>query len=97
MDVSPGLLAGDRYELDWKVGADAHLYVTNQSFTKVHPCLELSKGASLSQRFELAPGAIVESMPEPIMLFRDDLVINDTEVKLALGSVWLQAEVLVSG
>jgi urease accessory protein len=97
MDVSPGLLAGDRYELDWKVGADAHLYVTNQSFTKVHPCLELSKGASISQRFELAPGAIVESMPEPIMLFRDAALINNTEVELASGSVWLQVEVLCPG
>ncbi|MFC5652937.1 urease accessory protein UreD [Paenibacillus solisilvae] len=97
MDVSPGLLAGDRYELDWRLGADAHLYVTNQSFTKVHPCLELSRGASLSQTFQLAPGAIVESMPEPIMLFKDAVFINDTEVELASGSVWMQAEVLCPG
>ena len=37
MDVSPGLLDGDRYDFQWNVEDGAHVYMTNQSFTKVHP------------------------------------------------------------
>ena len=52
MDASPGLLAGDRYEFAWHAGKEAHIYVTNQSFTKVHPCTEDANGASICQTEE---------------------------------------------
>ncbi|CAH1202600.1 Urease accessory protein UreH [Paenibacillus plantiphilus] len=98
MDVSPGLLSGDRYELEWKAGEKAHVYMTNQSFTKVHPCADtIHGGASIMQKFVLGEGAIVESMPEPIMLYRDAAFLNETEVRLAAGAVWMQAEVLCPG
>lgn len=122
MDVSPGLLAGDRYELDWKAGGNAHIYMTNQSFTKVHPSPVLGSdpahdpvhdpnhgsatkrspvpflsGSSIFQRFELGEGAVVESMPEPIMLYKDAVFLNETEVRLAAGAVWMQAEIVCPG
>lgn len=97
MDVSPGLLAGDRYELHWKAGQGAHAYITNQSFTKVHPSHEVHGGAELVQCFQLEAGAIVESMPEPTMLYRDAVFKMKSEVRLAEGSVWMGAEVLCPG
>ncbi|QYR24249.1 urease accessory protein UreD [Paenibacillus sp. sptzw28] len=97
MDVSPGLLAGDRYELEWKAGKDAHIYVTNQSFTKVHPCPDAGSGSSISQVYRLEAGAVVESMPEPVMLYRGASLTCETEVSLSAGSVWMQAEVLCPG
>ncbi|NBC69592.1 urease accessory protein UreD [Paenibacillus sacheonensis] len=97
MDVSPGLLAGDRYELRWNVEAGAHVYVTNQSFTKVHPSHGDHDRSSLSQHFELGRGAVVESMPEPIMLFRDAALVSETEVRLSPDSIWMGAEVFCPG
>ncbi|MBW7454226.1 urease accessory protein UreD [Paenibacillus sepulcri] len=97
MDVSPGLLAGDRYEFDWTAHEDAHVYLTNQSFTKVHPCPDLASGSSMRQTFALSPGAILENMPEPVMLYRDAAFSSETVVNLSQASVWMQAEVLCPG
>ncbi|MFS0727436.1 urease accessory protein UreD [Paenibacillus sp. 1P07SE] len=96
MDVSPGLLSGDHYELTWTAGKDTRLYLTNQSYTKVHPC-EDGGQASMRQQFQLEAGAVVESMMEPIMLYKDAAFRNETEVHMSRGSVWMQAEVLCPG
>ncbi|MBB3108208.1 urease accessory protein [Paenibacillus phyllosphaerae] len=98
MDVSPGLLEGDCYDMAWNVQEGAHVYVTNQSYTKVHPSsLNTPLGSRLNQRFVLGEQAVVESMPEPVMLYKDALFAADTRVELAPGAVWMQAEVLCPG
>lgn len=96
MDVSPGLLEGDRYELDWSAGEDAHAYITNQSYTKVHPCSE-EGGSSMSQTFTLHPGSIIEHMPEPVMLYKEASFHNETLVYLKAGAIWMQADVVCPG
>jgi len=96
MDVSPGMLDGDRYELDWHCGRNSRLYVTNQSYTKVHPAGEKG-GAVLKQSFVLGEGAVVEHMPEPVMLYRQAALRSETDVRLAPGSLWLQADVWCPG
>ncbi|RAP75560.1 urease accessory protein UreD [Paenibacillus montanisoli] len=97
MDVSPGLLSGDRYELQWKIGHEAHLFLTNQSFTKVHPAPDSMGGSAIRQSFELGRNAIVESMPQPVMLYRDAVLESETVVRLEAGAVWMGAEVLCPG
>ncbi|WP_240546565.1 urease accessory protein UreD [Paenibacillus artemisiicola] len=97
MDVSPGLLAGDRYELQWQIEEDAHVCLTNQSFTKVHPAPDERSGSSMKQVFELGAGAVAEWMPEPTMLYRDAAFVNETEVWLAPGAVWMGADVYCPG
>ncbi len=96
MDVSPGLMDGDRYELSWEAQAVASVYLTNQSYTKVHPCGQHS-AASLTQRFILGERAVVECMMEPVMLYKDAAYKGVTSVELARGAVWMQAEVLCPG
>jgi len=96
MDVSPGLLSGDCYDFVWQAEADTRLYLTNQSYTKVHPCPPEGM-ARMRQQFELSPGAVVESMMEPLMLYRDAALRNETEVRLSSGAVWMQTEVLCPG
>lgn len=96
MDVSPGLLDGDRYELDWTAESGSHAYITNQSYTKVHPALP-EGGSSMVQTFKLEENAIIEHMPEPIMLFKDACFHNDTQVHLAPGALWMQADTLCPG
>ncbi|WP_342556544.1 urease accessory protein UreD [Paenibacillus sp. FSL H8-0548] len=96
MDVSPGLLDGDRYEFDWVADQGTQVMITNQSFTKVHPST-LGRGSSMRQTFSLEESAVVEHMPEPIMLYKDAAFQNETEVRLENGSVWMQADVLCPG
>ncbi|MCM3746619.1 urease accessory protein UreD [Paenibacillus pasadenensis] len=96
MDVSPGMLDGDRYELDWILGSGCSVQISNQSFLKVHPC-RADGGASLVQRFQLGQNAVAEHMPEPMMLFAEASLTASSEVHLADGSVWMQAEVICPG
>ncbi|MFF2480461.1 urease accessory protein UreD [Paenibacillus sp. NPDC058071] len=96
MDVSPGLLEGDRYDFSWHAEAGSSAFITNQSYTKIHPCLP-EGGASMRQTFELGEGAVIEHMPEPIMLYKDARFSGETIVRLSPGAVWMQAEVLCPG
>ncbi|GGG84051.1 hypothetical protein GCM10010918_47270 [Paenibacillus radicis (ex Gao et al. 2016)] len=96
MDVSPGLLNGDRYEFDWRACASTYTFITNQSYTKVHPSEE-EGGSSMLQSFVLDEDAVIEHMPEPIMLYQSARLDNETRVTLAPGAVWMQADVLCPG
>lgn len=95
MDGSPGMLAGDRYTFDWRLEENARLYATNQAYTRVHPSGDGDQ--RLVQRFELARGAVLEWMPEPIMLFRGARLYAETEVTLASGSVCMISEIVSPG
>ncbi|RTE08845.1 urease accessory protein UreD [Paenibacillus whitsoniae] len=96
MDCSPGLMAGDHYELRVELGDAARVYVTNQSYTKVHPARD-GVGASQRQTLRLAPGAVLEYMPEPLMLYKDAVYTSDLDVYLAAGSALLYGEVICPG
>ncbi|EXX84842.1 urease accessory protein ureD [Paenibacillus darwinianus] len=96
MDASPGMLAGDRYVFEWSLEAGTRLYVTNQSYTKVHPC-SAGIGAEMAQRFVVGDGACAQSMMQPVMLYKDADFRSATEVELGRGAVWMQAEVLCPG
>ncbi|MGO4108124.1 urease accessory protein UreD [Paenibacillus sp. YAF4_2] len=95
MDASPGLLEGDCYELEWKAGSSTHSCITTQSYMKVHP--SLTNGSSIRQTFHLGDHAIVEHMPEPVMLYKEARFHNDTNVYLGQGAVWMQADILCPG
>ncbi|WP_244935564.1 urease accessory protein UreD [Paenibacillus glycanilyticus] len=99
MDSSPGLLAGDRYEMEWQAHDFSHAYITTQSYMKVHPS-PLDGGAvgsSICQTFRLGPEAVIEHMPEPVMLFKDARLRSETNVYLESGAVWMQADILCPG
>ena len=79
MDVSPGILEGDRYTLEWKSEAHAHVMITNQSYMKAHPC-PLGILSEVKQSFSLEEGAVVEHMPEPMMLYEQAALKNEVSV-----------------
>jgi urease accessory protein len=95
MDVSPGMLEGDCYEIDWTVQAGVAAYVTNQAYTRVHPCGD--GRACLIQRLRLESDASLEWMPEPVMLFRDARFVQDTRIDLAPGAVFMMGDIVSPG
>jgi len=96
MDASPGMLAGDRYEMAWTAETGARVCLTNQGHTRIHPSAP-GRGAVLTQRFALHEGACIQSMMEPLMLYRDAEFASRTEVDLAPGAVWLSSEIICPG
>lgn len=95
MDGSPGLLEGDSYLFDWHLEENSRLYVTNQAYTRVHPC---EGGSSkLVQRLSLESGAVLEWIPEPIMLFRNARFKSETSIDLAERSVCVLSDIFCPG
>lgn len=95
MDASPGMLNGDRYGFDWSIGEKTRLYVTNQAYTRVHPCPRSDARAEM--RFRLARDAVLEWMPEPVMLFREARYASSTEIELEPGAVCIAADLICPG
>lgn len=96
MDCSPGLMAGDHYEISVRLEEGARVFLTNQSFTKVHPSGE-DQGSTQHQILRLEADALLEYMPEPLMLYKDANLFAETEAHLSSGSTLIFSDVLCPG
>ena len=85
-----GLLAGDRIDLQVRVGAGARLYLGTQANTKIYRSPD---GRPATQRLRLAagPGALVVGLPDPVTPFADAIHEQDQELDLdgEAGLMWL--------
>jgi urease accessory protein len=95
MDISPGLMDGDRYELAWDIGAGCHVAVTTQSYAKVHPCPMY--GAVQSTRISVGADASLIYAPQPTMLYADAALQSKLEIDLADGASLLLLDTLCAG
>lgn len=95
MDCSPGMMEGDRYELSFRLEAGSRVYLTNQSYTKVHPAKYREARHSLS--VDLEPGALLEYFPEPLMLYRDARYKGEARFALRRGSTLMTADIVCPG
>ncbi len=96
MDCSPGLMSGDHYEINVRLGEGARVFLTNQSFTKVHPS-EVGHGSTQRQTLHLEADALLEYIPEPLMLYKDATLVAETDVHLSLGSALILSDVCCPG
>jgi len=95
LDVSPGLMDGDRYEVSIRLDPGTRLFVTNPSFAKVHPSPRL--GAGIRQVFSVGRGAALEYVPEPTIPFADSRFASHTRFELDEGAELFYADVLTPG
>jgi urease accessory protein len=96
MNSSPGLLAGDRFQIGVRLSDRASLYLTDQSATKVHQ-MPVDQFARIHYDFEVGSGASLEFVPEPMILYRDASLEQTMRVTLAsTGSLFL-SEIMVPG
>ena len=95
INTSPGLLAGDRLNLSLQLGANSHLYLTDQAATKVHPMLlDTGKGV-INYQIVVEADASLELCPEPIILYQDAVLEQNTVIKLhERAKLWLSEIVL---
>jgi urease accessory protein len=95
MDCSPGMMAGDKYHFDWRLLPQSNVFVTNQSYTKVHPSAE--RPAYQLQSFHVEKGARLEYKPEPIMLYKDASLQANTDIFLEAGAVVFLTDIVCPG
>ncbi|ANE48791.1 hypothetical protein SY83_08005 [Paenibacillus swuensis] len=95
MDASPGILDGDRYEIQMHLGEGTQVYLTNQSYTKVHPTPKES--SAMVQTFTLERGSMLEYFPEPLIPYADSKFRSDTVFHLSEDAVVMYGDIVTPG
>ena len=96
MNSSPGLLAGDRFQIRAKLRDRTSLYLTDQSASKVH-LMTLGQVARIRFDFEIGAGASLEFVPEPLILYRDANLEQTIQIAIApTGNLFL-SEIIIPG
>jgi len=96
MNSSPGLLAGDRFQIGVKLRDRTSLYLTDQSATKVHQ-MPLGQIARICYDLEISSGACLEFVPEPLILYRDANLEQTIQVAIAPTASLFLSEIMIPG
>jgi urease accessory protein len=96
VNPSGGLLAGDTADIEVILQPGAHLYLTTQAATKVYPA-EHGDVTRQRIRLQVAPAAILEYFPLPLIPFAHARYVQEMTVQVDRGGVCLMADVLAPG
>jgi urease accessory protein len=97
MNVSPGVLAGDKLYVSIQVEANARAYLTDQSATKVHSMPISGATAETTYNIKIGAEANLELVPEPLILYKEASYKQVTEVLLHSTSHLFLSEIIVPG
>ncbi len=97
MNTSPGLLAKDELKFSLKLEENTHLYLTDQAATKVHPMPIEHSQATVDYQIELQSQASLELVPEPVILYSEAALTQNTSVKLDPTASLFLSEIVLPG
>lgn len=95
MDVSPGLMDGDNYTLEWDIGEGCAVAVTTQSYAKAHPSPHI--GARQRTRIRVGKRASLVYAPLPTMLYADAALCAELHAELDEGASLLLLDTWCAG
>ncbi|MGB3296577.1 MAG: urease accessory protein UreD [Phormidesmis sp.] len=96
MNTSPGLLAGDAIGISLQMTSDSQLYLADQSATKVH-AMPPGETASVNYSIELGEQTTLEFLPEPLILFTDAALTQQTEITINASAGLSLGEIILPG
>ncbi len=94
MTTSPGVLSGDRYEIDVKVEPTARLQLKSQSYQRIY---DMDQHATQTMRIEVCDGAHFSQVAHPIVPHRNSAFYATSIVELGRNSSFLQGEIITCG
>ena len=98
INTSPGLLAGDRLNLSVQLAANTELYLTDQAATKVHQMADINRSkATVSNQIIVNENASLELVPEPVILYRDSVLEQNTAIALHPTAKLFFSEIILPG
>lgn len=97
MNSSPGLFAGDQLHLGIQLDPTAQVYLTDQAATKVHTMPVPGSLAQVMYQIEVASGASLEFVPEPLILYADASLEQSIEVTLHPTGQLFLSEIVIPG
>ena len=92
--VSGGLYDGDEVSLELRVGEGAAAHVTTQSPGVVNRAR--GRGAAQRVAIEVAPGALLEYLPDPVVMLPDAWLRSRVDARVAAGATLLVADGLLA-
>ncbi|MBE9045259.1 urease accessory protein UreD [Pleurocapsales cyanobacterium LEGE 10410] len=96
INTSPGLLAGDELNISLQLAANNSLYLTDQAATKVHPMADGTQ-ATVNYQIVVDANASLELVPEPIILYKNSLLEQNTLIKLHPTAKLFLSEIILPG
>lgn len=90
-----GYLGGDSYRLDVEAREGSELRLRTQAATKIYRCPDLP--ATQLMRLTVGEGASLESLPDPVIVYRDGAYRQRTVVSCAPSSSIALADICTSG
>ena len=96
INTSPGLLAGDELSLSLRLAANTSLYLTDQAATKVHP-MPNNNSATVNYQIIVEKNADLELVPEPVILYKDSILEQNTTIKLHPTAKLFISEIILPG
>ncbi|NJK61851.1 MAG: hypothetical protein HC921_03420 [Synechococcaceae cyanobacterium SM2_3_1] len=97
MNTAPGWLAKDRVRSEIHLGSEARLFLTDQAATKVHSMPEVKDKAQVHTEVSLSPGAFLEWLPEPVILYREASLQQTCKLIVAEDAGFVLSEIMVPG
>ncbi len=95
ISVGGGILQGDRYRIDIRVGEGACALVTSQGANRIHQMD--ANYAAQHQTLTLEPGAYLEYLPDVTIPYRGSRFIGRTEIVVAEDATLLYGEMTMTG
>ena len=96
INTSPGLLAGDKLNLSLQLAENTSLYLTDQAATKVHP-MPNGDRAIVNYQITVDRNADLELVPEPVILYKNSILEQNTTVKLHPTAKLFISEIILPG
>ena len=93
---SPGLFAEDSFKITLNLEDNTQLYLTEQSATKVHPMVNTDT-AKVNYQWNIGKHAIVEFVPEPLILYSDSALKQTTQVRIHPSASLFWSDVVLPG
>lgn len=96
-NVSGGVVAGDRLDLNVEVEAGAAAQITTTGATRLYRHRAGALDSEQRARFSVGDGALLEYLPDAVIPYRGARHIQRTEIRLGRGSTLFWWEVLAPG
>ncbi|MFR9620927.1 MAG: urease accessory protein UreD [Rikenellaceae bacterium] len=94
MSTSPGVLSGDRYQIDVVVESGARLQLKSQSYQRLY---DMEHHAEQTATIDVGDGAHFSQVAHPIVPHRNSAFYAKSHVTLGVGSSYLQGEIITCG
>lgn len=100
-ECGPGMMPGDRFDLSWTLGPGARVRIGSPAHLRVHGRVAADAAqepvALLRQRAAIADGALLELLPEPVVLHAGAAWASTLDVEISGSGTLVAAEIGACG